>query len=118
MDRFTEAYFECALWSSLDDDGTPFDAIAGDFSPETAAQMEADCADFQTANAELLQAAYEDFDFNDARAGHDFWLTRNHHGAGFWDRGLGEIGSRLTEAALAYGECDLYVGDDCKIYAM
>ena len=46
--------------------------------------------------------------------GHDFALTRNHHGAGFWDRGLGDLGERLTEAAQSYGSCDLiaYLDDD------
>ena len=37
-------------------------------------------------------------------AGHDFALTRNGHGAGFWDRGLGEIGDMLTEECKPYGE--------------
>lgn len=50
------------------------------------------------------------------RAGHDFWLTRNGHGAGFWDRGMGKLGDRLADAARAYGSVDLYVGDDKKIY--
>ena len=51
-----------------------------------------------------------------AQAGHDFWLTRNGHGAGFWDRGLGERGDRLTNAAHVYGACDLYLGDDGFVY--
>lgn len=29
--------------------------------------------------------------------GHDFQLTRNGHGAGFWDRGYGEDGTYLTD---------------------
>jgi hypothetical protein len=37
------------------------------------------------------------------QCGHDFILTANRHGAGFWDRGLGAIGGRLTEAAHGYG---------------
>ena len=37
-------------------------------------------------------------------AGHDFALTRNGHGTGFWDRGLGEIGDMLTEECKPYGE--------------
>lgn len=41
-----------------------------------------------------------------AQTGHDFILTANHHGAGFWDRGLGERGKRLTEACRPYGEYD------------
>lgn len=49
-------------------------------------------------------------------AGHDFLLTRNHHGAGFWDRGAGEVGKRLTAASDPYGETSAYVGDDGKVY--
>lgn len=41
--------------------------------------------------------------------GHDFWLTRNGHGAGFWDRFGGEQagarhGSILSDAARPFGE--------------
>ena len=36
-------------------------------------------------------------------AGHDFAFTRNGHGAGFWDRGLGEMGDMLTEECKPYG---------------
>ena len=37
-------------------------------------------------------------------AGHDFALTRNGSGAGFWDRGLGEMGDMLTKECEPYGE--------------
>lgn len=40
--------------------------------------------------------------------GHDFCLTRNGHGAGFWDRGLGHLGDYLTEACKGYGEHSLH----------
>ena len=46
---------------------------------------------------------------------HDFWLTGNHHGAGFWDGDYPEIvdgkevGDILTELAHSFGECDLLV---------
>ena len=34
------------------------------------------------------------------QCGHDLVLTANHHGTGFWDRGLpGDAGDKLTEAA-------------------
>lgn len=86
-----------------------------------------DCLDFQKAQADLLRVAY-DTAYSDLRrnghgndsveafAGHDFWLTRNGHGAGFWDRGLGEVGDKLSEACEPYGSADFYVGDDRKIY--
>ena len=54
-----------------------------------------------------------------SQAGHDFWLTRNGHGAGFWDGDWPDrTGHRLSEAAKSYGEYHLYVGDDGKIYGM
>jgi hypothetical protein len=45
------------------------------------------------------------------QCGHDFILSRNGHGAGFWDRGLGERGKRLSESAKPFGECSLYLTD-------
>lgn len=50
------------------------------------------------------------------RVGHDFWLTRNGHGAGFWDRGLGELGDWLTQQCKLYGEASLWVGEDGRVY--
>ena len=99
----------------------PLDAnyTRGDFAPETLAQFIADCARFQADNAELLaRVEYPRNDTTDlAHAGHDFWLTRNRHGAGFWDGDLPEdIGEPLTKAAHAFGECDLYTGDDGQLY--
>jgi hypothetical protein len=38
------------------------------------------------------------------QAGHDLRLTAGGHGAGFWDRGLGELGDRLTAHAKAFGD--------------
>ena len=38
-------------------------------------------------------------------AGHDFWLTRNGHGAGFWDGDYPESEETiLTDAARTFGE--------------
>lgn len=52
------------------------------------------------------------------QAGRDFWLTRNRHGAGFWDRNLGETGEFLTALAHRFGEAETYYGDDKKIHIM
>lgn len=120
MDKFTEAYIVCALWSSVDDNDVPLDSnySFSDIAPEALSRMEKDCVDFQQANGTLLQQAYDNITwYTVAQAGHDFWLTRNGHGAGFWDRGLGDVGEQLTTQAKVYGTCDLYVGDDGKVYA-
>lgn len=120
MDEFTRAYIECALWSSTDcsDDngGKPLDENYGidDIAPETLAQIEEDCAAFQRDHAADIATRRN----GDSAAGHDFWLTRNGHGAGFWDGDWPEdVGKRLTDAAHVYGNIDLYIGDDGKIHA-
>jgi len=109
--EFTNAYIQAALWSSMDDDGTPMDQIEAELSDETRREMEADCLDF-------FNAHYDDISSDLSQAGHDFWLTRNHHGAGFWDGDWGdELGKKLTDASHAYGEVNLYVGDDGEIHS-
>lgn len=40
--------------------------------------------------------------FEDEQIGHDFCLTRNGHGAGFWDRGWDELGEYLSDVARTY----------------
>ncbi len=126
---FFRGYVTCALWSSTDnsreDGGDPLDKNYDreDIAPETLARMASDCRAFFDANlADLETYVFEirhnpnegsPFDY----AGHDFWLTRNGHGAGFWDRGLGELGERLTKACKPFRTVDLYVGDDGKIYS-
>jgi hypothetical protein len=120
LDTFTRAYIECALWSSYDyhgDDSEPTETLDAsydidDIAPDTLATIIAECKDFQESNAELLKQS----GLGDEQAGHDFWLTRNRHGAGFWDRGIGDIGRKLTDAAHFHGEVNLYVGDDGKVH--
>ena len=113
---FLEQYIVTALWSSNDEStpegGEPMDANYGlvDIAPESMSRMAADCAAFQEANA-------GDLGDDPEQGGHDFWLTRNGHGAGFWDGDWPEpAATRLTEASHAAGECHLIVGDDGKVY--
>ena len=48
--------------------------------------------------------------------GHDYWLTRNGHGTGFWDRDLpGDLGRILTDEAHADGEAYLYVNEEAGL---
>jgi hypothetical protein len=123
QDTFTRAYIECALWSSTDDNDKPYDSNDAELADETIVKMAADCKDFQDANAAVLERWYSEAAETFERAGHDFWLTRNGHGAGYWDRWndgtpQGKIGRELTDLAHAYGSCDLYTGDDGRIYAL
>lgn len=126
---FLRGYAEAALWTSTDesredgeDGGDPLDAkySVDDISDGTLARMAADCERFQADNAADL-AEYATLMSDrlrmsdgspDEHAGHDFWLTRNGHGCGYWDRDIGAVGERLTEACKQFGEVYLMVEGD------
>lgn len=92
-----------------------------DLAPEALERIKADCAKFQRDNADSI--TYDNCNNSNrewgtsGQAGHDFWLTRNGHGAGFWDGDWREPAATvLDNASKAFGECSLYVGDDGKLY--
>lgn len=113
------AYIECVLWAEYDNadesGGEPLDRNYGpeDFAPEALIMLRADCEEFarRARDAGFAIAGY----WSDEQLGHDLWLTRNGHGAGFWDRGLPD-GEGLTELARSLGTRDVYVGDDGRLY--
>lgn len=121
LDDFTLAYIECALWSSDDEYNESLDSNYSicDIEPESLELIIEECKEFQNDWANALNQYCELYQHPEytgmALAGHDYWLTRNGHGAGFWDRGIGEIGDILTKAC-QYQERVLYIGDDNKVY--
>lgn len=123
LDIFTHAYVMAALWTFDDDAPSGEYSTSGRFetlfpllADETIERMISDCARFQSENHRLICPGMVR---NDEMAGHDFSLTRNRHGSGFWDHDYwaDEVGKALTDAAHSYGEFNLYFGDDGKIYA-
>lgn len=112
--RTFDSMLVTALWATTDFDGNPLDDNFGpeDVAPEAIASLRADLAEFLDSQAADLAAS----GLTPEAVGHNFWLTREGHGAGFWDLGLGAVGDRLTAAANAYGDAGLYVGDDGLIY--
>lgn len=120
-EQFLDGYIEAALWSSHDNSdpetgGDPLDKNYGpeDVTSKTKAKMRKECDDFiRKAKKELTQAFEQGM--NAGSAGHDFWLTRNGHGAGYWDRDLGDVGDELSEKAKQYGERYLYA-ENGKVY--
>lgn len=113
FDAFENAYIECALWSSHDDDDEylDYDHAPDDIAPETVARINLECRAFFNAHAPLFAAVSAD------QAGHDFWLTRNGHGAGFWDGDWPEpAATMLDNASQKAGERYLYAGDNNLLY--
>lgn len=106
--KFVAGAIETLLWAEVSVEcgveecvynGQSFDA-RGDWelSEDDVDQVTGVCEDFIFTNLDVL------FTLDPEQCGHDFVLTKGHHGAGFWDRGLGEIGDSLTDAASPYGE--------------
>lgn len=103
-------YLEAALWTEEEELGPS--NIETDVSFEAKVDAYTDIKKFKQLAGELIAQSGLD----DEQIGHDLWLTRNGHGAGFWDRGLGEIGDKLADIARGMGSKYAYVGDDGLIY--
>lgn len=130
IDDLTRHYLITALWSSTDDSdtetgGEPMDNNYDleDLAPNTLQEAITDCADFlaKCGNAlcdgVLIRNASGSSP--EQMAGHDFWLTRNGHGAGFGDGDWADpLDDMLRRLAKTYGEVTLYVGDDGHIHSM
>lgn len=114
-DMLLRGYLATALWAeSKDDQGNGFDSEYSieDFSEDAFTRAENDVDLFVSKAGNLLHD-----DLDPCALGHDFWLTRNHHGAGFWDGDYPkELGDTLTNIAQSFPSLDVYVGDDGMIY--
>lgn len=135
LPQFVQGYIEAAFWlapdGSCEGDDDFRDKGFADMPDETVRKILEECEAFRNANAEAIDALIADGGpkdedgvpkdhYDERKAGRDFWLTRNGHGVGYWDRGFdgeaGEIAERLSEAAEAAGATDLYLGDDGLVY--
>ena len=132
LNKFTKAYITCALWCGVFDESIENDLThsltESDISDNTLRVIREDCTRFWGEIENLVPHGVEE------QAGHDFWLTRNGHGAGFWDRDISVYGSAeirdnlnvlcknfrtIPEEGMPrhrWPEFELYIGDDGKVY--
>lgn len=125
FDKFLTGYTTALFWSSTDErDGETVNLDDYLSSTQADDHCRAACRAFFDEHYADLELAADTYPARHehggwALAGHDFALTRNSHGAGYWDGDLPEeLGARLTEAAHRVGECWPYLGDDGLIYIM
>lgn len=103
-DAMLRSYLTTALWASTcysceGHDEQPCDKNhdVSDFDDEARAEARADIKAFindQWVNLEATQ-----LHLDDSTVAHNLFLNRNGHGAGFWDKGLGDAAERLSKAA-------------------
>lgn len=108
-----ESQHTTALWSSTDDYGFPLDTGNFELSEITKACLDYDLLTFVDnvliKLGDTLEDIYDITGQDSGRVAHDFWLTRNSHGAGFWDGDYDQdgLGDALTILAKEFGECYL-----------
>lgn len=124
IDAVTEAYLTAQLWTGTLDFYTNTPEFGGESL--TADSVLDSVVTVEQLSEEIKQEAREDVEqflgmvspyfkfwpnaaeLTAEQIGHDFSLTRNGHGAGFWDRGLGELGDWLSRVAKSMGSSSLY----------
>lgn len=113
---FLQTAFECETDESDDSGGLPIDDnyVLDDLDEAARKEAESDVASFcDTYDVALL--AWEN-GISAEDIGINFYLSRNRHGTGFWDRGYGKAGEALHERAKVHGTYGLMAGDDGKVY--
>ncbi|AYD82177.1 hypothetical protein KNU13_gp91 [Gordonia phage Turuncu] len=114
-----DGYLMALIWTQFTDhdpreDATLMDVgyTIDDVDDATRGRITAEVMAIITAHplAVRMYAAQRRYNAGDGNVwehfGHDFLLTRDGHGAGFWDRGLGDLGDYLTTIADGYGDHD------------
>ena len=126
FDKFFHAYLVAALWSSTitegeeenpgPREGDPFDKhfSPDDFTPEALEILRAHALSFWSRmwfyiDHEEAPPNSHTPPRNVTQAGHDFWLTQNGHGSGFWDGDWPKYGDTFTKLSKCYPEINLCI---------
>jgi hypothetical protein len=112
VSEMIDGYLTCALWASvpLSEDESADASLfnlgydRANCCADTRADARAACEGFVEAHGDALRAACEDHpQYTPERAGHDLFLSRNGHGAGFFDHGEHPCWDVLQAAARGLG---------------
>lgn len=105
------SYLETALWADAEEgDEEMKSKTIHDFDPQSKAEALNDIKAFVKIAGE--QAPEELRTYSDEQLGHNLWLSRNGHGAGFFD----DNNDKLQDIARNMKEKYIYIGDDKGLY--
>jgi len=137
LKEVVRGYVETALWTEEerledemgydedDDEMSEIDAIIKSYNKKDFSNFEkedidadslldtySDIKEFTNLLSDSTLDEVEPFDL-----GMDFWLTRNGHGSGFWDRGYSEETEEdLMSVVKNFKEKNLVIGDDLMLH--
>ena len=116
LQHFTDSYLATAQWLTCDsgEGGRGFTKLAIKIARiDCEAFIVKVIAEFTPDEAHNILS----YEGNDVKriSGHDFYLTRNGHGAGFWDADIyntlaNDGCERLTKLSKSCGEANAYLG--------
>lgn len=111
IDTVLNSYLETLIWSS----GEEFDGYSiADIDENSINRSREDIWKFIDMVKKDTEAIDEMNSYDESDFGHNLALSRNGHGAGFFD----DNNDILQELARNLGVADLYIGDDNKLYIM
>jgi hypothetical protein len=119
LDEVYGSFIEAMLWSSHDETGESeyLDANYGesDIAPKCKAVIKKRIKKFVQENKKII----DELEISEEMVGHDLWLDTAGHGVGFWDRGYGKKGDKLSKSAKKFfSDETVEVGDDGKIWLL
>lgn len=119
IDDVLDSYYETAFWTEgdndfdneiQDDNNKLNNKSISDISDKSKEQSKNDIIEFIKKAKEI--APEELSTYNEKSLGHNIWLSRNGHGAGFFD----DNNDQLQQIARDMKSVNMYVGDDGQVY--
>jgi len=118
LNKILKGYITCALWTDEEELKTQNAQIDVDIENVDYNSLIASYNDIkkfiELAGSDNINYAIEANGLE--RLGHDIWLTRNGHGAGFFDHNYDEdVEKKLIESGKSLGSKHIYINDENKI---
>jgi hypothetical protein len=110
INEILNSYLETAIWAEESDENYLKGKTIQDVDKESKANSAIDIYQFLQ---KAQQEAAEELNTQDSESlGHNLWLSRNGHGAGFFD----DNNDKLQNLARNMKEINIFMGADGKVY--
>jgi len=110
IDEILNSYIETAIWAEESDENDLQGKTINDVDKESVANSKIEIYNF--IKKAQQEASDELSTYDSETLGHNLWLSRNGHGAGFFD----DNNDKLQNLARSMKPVDIYLGDDGKVY--
>ena len=117
IDKTYDHFIEAMLWASQDSDGEgeylDENYSINDVDTESKMFIKKHIEAFIQENHEIIK----ELEISEEMIGHDLFLDTQGHGVGFWDRGYGSLGNKLSKNASKHFNDSMYAfAQDGKVY--